>query len=216
MSPPVNAPGQPPAKLSRKERARATRQRILHMARAEFLEQGYLATRMTAIAERAGVSVQMVYLSFGSKPKLLGAILESAVFGDEGLPPPDTDWWARVTEAPTAAEMIRRLVVASGPVFKAASPVWLVAQVGATVDEDLAASTVEGDRYRARDYRRIVELAATRGPLKAGLDLDTATDILVAMLSPAFYMELVKGRDWGDERAIEWLADALPALVCGE
>ncbi len=90
--------------------------------------------------------------------------------------------------------MVRRLVVESAPVFRAASPVWLVAQVGATVDEDLAVSTSEGDRLRTPDYRQVVELAATKGKIKNALEVDAATDILVAMLSPTFYMELVKGR----------------------
>ncbi len=199
---------------SRKQRAQATRQRILTAARAEFLDRGYVATRMAAVAERAGVSVQMLYLSFGTKPKLLGALVEAAVFGDEGVPPPESGWWARVQEAASASEMIHRLVIESGPVFRLASPLWLVAQVGATLDEDLAAMTREGDRLRARDYRRVVELAATKGTLKHGLDIDLATDILVALLSPTFYMELVKGRGWADDRALEWLADTLSTLLC--
>lgn len=209
----VNPPDAPPTKSPRKERAQATRRRILAAASAEFLEKGYLATHMAAIAERAGVSVQMLYLAFGTKPRLLAAIVERAVFGEEGVAPPESHWWSRVEEAGTAAEMLRRLVVESAPVFRAASPMWLVAQVGATVDEDLARSTAEGDRLRARDYRRVIDLAATKGSLRQGLCADTATDLLVAMLSPAFYMELVGGRGWSHDQAIEWLADTLPSLL---
>ena len=62
----------------RRERAEqereATRQRIIEAARALFVEQGYVETTVDAIAARAGVVKQTVYLAAGSKAQLLRAV----------------------------------------------------------------------------------------------------------------------------------------------
>ncbi|MGO9961288.1 MAG: TetR family transcriptional regulator [Solirubrobacteraceae bacterium] len=50
----------------RVQRARATRERILTAACAEFLLSGYAATTMRAVAVRAGVAVATVELVFGT------------------------------------------------------------------------------------------------------------------------------------------------------
>ena len=62
----------------RADRAAATRQRVLHAAVALFVERGYLETTMAAMAAAAGVAVQTLYLSFGSK----AAVLEAALAQD--------------------------------------------------------------------------------------------------------------------------------------
>ena len=60
---------------ARREKARETRWRIMDAALAEFTEHGYHDTTMAAIAERAGVAVQTVYLGFRTK----GGLLEEVV-----------------------------------------------------------------------------------------------------------------------------------------
>ncbi|MBT3306927.1 MAG: TetR/AcrR family transcriptional regulator [Alphaproteobacteria bacterium] len=49
---------------------------IIQAATVVFLEQGFGAASMDAIAETAGVSKQTVYSHFGSKEALFGAIIE--------------------------------------------------------------------------------------------------------------------------------------------
>src|SRR5260370_17833852 len=69
----------PPAATStrtpRRPRAQATRRRIRDAARRLFVERGYVATTIEAIAGEAGVAVPTVYLAFGTKPALLAALL---------------------------------------------------------------------------------------------------------------------------------------------
>jgi AcrR family transcriptional regulator len=52
------------------------RPQILDSALGLFLEGGYEGTSMAAVAEAAGVSKPVVYDAFGSKDKLLNALLE--------------------------------------------------------------------------------------------------------------------------------------------
>lgn len=62
---------------------RETRRRVLAAARLEFAERGYVAATVVRIAERAGVSLQSLYSSWGSKRALLRAMMETAVTGQD-------------------------------------------------------------------------------------------------------------------------------------
>src|ERR1700710_2180290 len=63
---------------------RETHRKLLFAARDEFADSGYRAATVSRIADRADVSVQTLYHSWGSKRALLRGVLELAVTGDEG------------------------------------------------------------------------------------------------------------------------------------
>lgn len=62
-------------RLSRAEQRARTRAELLTTARAEFGRNGYAATSLTTIAERAGYSKGAVYSNFNDKPALCQAVL---------------------------------------------------------------------------------------------------------------------------------------------
>ena len=66
---------------ARRQKALETRWRIMDAAPAEFTERGYHDATMAAIAERAGVAVQTVYLGFRTKSGLLEEVVGNAVLG---------------------------------------------------------------------------------------------------------------------------------------
>jgi AcrR family transcriptional regulator len=57
-------------------RGDATKELILEAARESLREQGYSATSIRAVAERAGVQLSLVHYHFGSKQAVLVAVLE--------------------------------------------------------------------------------------------------------------------------------------------
>src|SRR6202012_3498689 len=63
-----------------------TRRRLLRAAEEEFTERGYSAATVARIAARAGVTVQTLYLAWGSKRALLRAYMEAALAGNEDIP----------------------------------------------------------------------------------------------------------------------------------
>src|SRR5262249_53569296 len=67
----------------RREAAQATRRAIVAAATRLFVERGYAATTMAAIAEAAGVSHETVYATFGPKPALFRHLVEIALAGME-------------------------------------------------------------------------------------------------------------------------------------
>ena len=71
----------------RREQALATRRAILDAARALFIERGYVATTIDAIAASATVSPETVYSTFGTKGSLLSALVDVSIAGDDDATP---------------------------------------------------------------------------------------------------------------------------------
>src|SRR4030081_2961630 len=80
----------------REQQARRTRARITAAAAKRFLMHGYAATTVRAVAADAGVAVPTVELAFGTKARLLKAVIDTAIAGaGEPVPMLARDWAAR-------------------------------------------------------------------------------------------------------------------------
>ena len=80
------------APATRRERAEATRSRMIEAAAHLFRESGYAATTMSAIAKGSGVAVQTVYFTFHTKTELLSAVADLAITGGTASEPMRTKW----------------------------------------------------------------------------------------------------------------------------
>src|SRR4029453_10016777 len=67
----------------RQEQAAATPRAILESAQQLFEQQGYAATTMDAIAEETGVALKTVYSAFVTKSRLLRALWDLLLKGDQ-------------------------------------------------------------------------------------------------------------------------------------
>ena len=68
---------------SRLRKAAENRAAVLNTAQQMFLEGGYAAVSIPAIANGAGVSSEFIYKAFGPKPELLKAVFDRSVTGDD-------------------------------------------------------------------------------------------------------------------------------------
>ena len=69
---------------------------------------------------------------------------------------------------------------------------------------------VAGQRSGARMW---VTTLAEKGPLRAGLDVESAVDVLWLHMAPGPYHGLVHARGWSPERFREWRSDTLCRLL---
>src|SRR5438270_11397071 len=76
-------PRRPYDSSRRQEQAQQNRWAVLQAAHHMFVERGFAATTMPAVASTAGVSVQTVYKAFGNKPRLAKAVFDTAIAGDD-------------------------------------------------------------------------------------------------------------------------------------
>src|SRR5690606_41839625 len=87
----------------RAERARRTREKVIEAARELFVAQGYGATSLQEVADRAGVAVQTVYCVFRNKRTLFKDVVDTSIAGDtEPVATTDRQWFRAAWAAPTA------------------------------------------------------------------------------------------------------------------
>ena len=203
--------------LSRRDKAEATRRKILRAAHEAFIAQGYGGATITDIARRAGVAPQTVYFTFHTKPALISAAIDLAVLGEETPTiPQQTDWWAAMARAERADEALRIFIQGAGSLFARASQLSEVLRAAALTDEELQRTYRHHESLRRSGYREVIELLATKGRLRAGLDPGAAVDLLLTLVGDATYQALTSEHGWTHERVIAWWSEAVPGLLFGE
>jgi AcrR family transcriptional regulator len=203
------------AKPTRRERAAATRHRILDAAETLFPARGYSGTRMADIAAEADVAVQTVYFTFHTKAELLEACGARAVMGEnEPLPPQEQPFWHAMIAAPTAAEAVRHFVEGNAAI--SARMARIDAVIASAVHEpDIAALQAKGEELRRAGYREAIEHIAERFGLREGLNVRTATDILLVLGDYPPYLSLVHEYGWSHDAFTKWQSGAVAELLLG-
>jgi AcrR family transcriptional regulator len=203
---------------SRKHKALQTRWKVLEAAREEFIAHGYHDTTMAAIAKRAGVAVQTVYLIFRTKALLIEELVGIAVMGthpdgtSEG-DPEKSEWFASALSETDARRALAAFVDGAIPVYARAAAISQVGRAAAKGDPDIAAWWVRSERMRIGAAQRVVAALEEHGMLRPGLTVARGTAILSTVLSDHTYLEFTVDNGWTDEELGAWLKDALPALM---
>jgi AcrR family transcriptional regulator len=194
---------------SRRAAAQRRRLSILAAARDLFVEGGYAATSVQAVAERAGVSLDTVYAVVGRKPQLLLAVHDMALAeGPAPLPAGQRDYVRAVQEAPTAEAKIRTYASAMARVLPRSVPIMrALREAGATEPECAAQHDAISERRAANMRRFVADLRAT-GELRPELSDDDAADLVWSLNSPEWFT-LVTSRGRTPEQYADLLSDVL-------
>jgi AcrR family transcriptional regulator len=197
----------------RAERARETRRRITDAALRLFVEQGYMPTTMSAIAQEAGVAVQTLYLAFGSKASILSATLNMAIVGDDAPVPLIERPWVQALRAEedgcrAIALMCREVAVLFGRV----APLH-VAIRAATGDAEVASLLERDQQSRYATQRQFVTILSGKQGFNAALGEERATDVVYGLLSEAVYLLLCGDRGWSTQDWTAWVAATLSSQL---
>lgn len=190
---------------TRRERAKATRRRIIEAALVRFRGQGYAATTMETIAADAGVAVQTVYFAFHTKAELLLAALKVAG-GEHGDPeePTERDWFGRVMAATSGTRRLALIVELGNEIYRRASPLMPAVRAAASADPgvDSAWQALAGGRREG--MRQVIDTFARRGELRPGLDPSMALDLLFGVQRWETYQAFTEECGWPIERYKAW------------
>jgi len=198
----------------RLEQAAATRHAVLTAARELFIDNGYTATTVTEIAQRAGVSLDTVYATVGRKTALLRELVETAISGTEqAVPAERRDYVARMRAASSARDMITIYANTITAIQQRLAPVFLALRDAAGTDPDCAALWTEIAERRAANMRRLAADLRAKGGLRSDLTDDQVADVIWSMNSPEFWVLLVRERSWAADQFAQWLADAWCRLL---
>jgi len=205
-----------PAPAGRRERARATRLKIVKAASALFRERGFAGTTMADVARAAGVAVQTVYFVFHTKTDLLKGVYELAVMGEANPARPDMqDWYQLALAEPDLVQAIRHVVEGTGEIVGRVAPLDLAVRAAAAVDPEAAEFLAWNEDYRAQGYRDMVDFLRLKAPLRESLSPERATDIMLLLASPTAYRTMVTERGWSRSDWIEWTSAVLAEQLFG-
>jgi AcrR family transcriptional regulator len=194
----------------RQAQAQQTRQAVLDAGRALLIERGYARTTVRAIAERAGVAVETVYLHFRSKPRLLQALLDIATGGDEEpIPVYEREWAQEVLRSPGARAKLATFAEKITVVNAQLAPLHLATRSAAAADETAAQIWAERKATRLRGMGMLTDHLLEVTGLRPGVETDDARDRLFTLTSPEVYGLLVLELGWSPARYASWLADVL-------
>ncbi|MGA5300667.1 TetR/AcrR family transcriptional regulator [Nucisporomicrobium flavum] len=202
------------ASAQRQEQARRTRNAVLDAAATLFVDPGYAATPLTAVAARAGVAVQTVYAVFGSKRNLLSALLDRTIAGDdEPVALPQRAFVAEIHALAGPEAKLARYAVHLEQTNARQVDVMLALLNAASADADAAAILRKNDEERRRGMLMFAAELAGTGRLRAGHDVESAADVLWLAMDVRNYDWLVRRRGWTPERYRDWYVRTTAAAL---
>lgn len=204
----------------RAEQAERTRADIADAARRLFVERGWAATTIRAVAQEAGVSVPTVYATYGDKPGLVRALVESTDLVADGAQQlaeleagaeADAEAGAGAGGGEPHPGPRRQLAAMAGydrRLFERAGDLITLIRDAARTEPELATAYLDGRRLADQTRVRVFS-AWPPGVLRPGLDVPTAVDIYAAICNLDVYNTLSLERGWPAERIERWWSEAL-------
>jgi AcrR family transcriptional regulator len=193
--------------------AEETQRVIVQTAARLFLERGYHQTSIGHIASQAGVAVQTIYNSIGSKRDLLSRALDFAAAGERAPVPVRQFMREQAEREDDPVRVIEQLVEFWQGALPRTAPMFRIIREAAAIDPETA--TLERDRaaQRLHNYETAARLLDQRGALRDGLTTDQAAAAIFAIGHPEIYRTLVLDGGWEERRWAGWAQATLKAAL---
>jgi AcrR family transcriptional regulator len=198
----------------RSDQARATRRAIVAAASELFVTQGFAATTIDAVAERAGVGRKTVFSSVGSKGALLKLAWDWALVGDdEPVPMAERPAVRAILGERDPGRLVRMWVDMVVDVGERAGPIGSVVVAAADVDPEARALRDAMRRESLAGATAFVTHLASVGGLRAGLTVARAADTCWALINAAPQHLLMTSRGWSTAEFRDWLVRVVSASL---
>jgi AcrR family transcriptional regulator len=188
--------------------AEQTRGEILSAARHQFAEKGYAATSLKEIAAEAGVSIQTVYDSVGSKSDLVRRLNDlidaEAEIGEIAATLPNETDPRRLARIP--AVITRRIAERCGDLVRAGLD-------AARAEPDLIYVVEEGGRRHIAGARFVTERLAALDALDPRLNVDDASVTVAALADVRVALLLIDQHGFEPDQVEQWIADMISRAV---
>lgn len=194
----------------REGQAEATRQAILDAASRLFIEDGYGATSIDAIAEAAGVSRATVFTSVGGKPVLLKTAYDVALVGDdEAVPLPERPRSMLIRAEPVAARYLELYAELITEMAGRLAAIYEAVRGAAGSDPEVRAVWEKIQTERRIGAAHVVDDIVARHALRSDIDPAVAADLVWVLNDPGLFHMLVQRARWTPDRFQAWLTEAL-------
>jgi AcrR family transcriptional regulator len=191
----------------RERHAALTRSVILDVARRRFAEAGYAATAVRPIAEEAGVALQTLYTTFGSKQGLLLALVDTVREQTGGR-----ETWGQIERSDDPIEVVGLAAGIRRRILELCADIVITFREGAAGDADVAAAYEEGRRRSREGILHVCRRLEALEALRPGLAPERAADQVAALFAAEVYEELT-GAGWSPDEYEEWLGVRLREML---
>lgn len=197
-----------PASNRRARQTEQTRSDVIDAARRCFAARGYARTSLKDVAAAAGVSVQTIYDSVGSKAELVVSLNdlideEAQIFELVVQVAGSTD---AVKIASLPARITRRLLERSGDIVR-------VVVQGVSTDPGLAPVVEEGDRRHREGTAMVASRLSELGHLRPGLEAVDAASTLAVLADARVGIMLLDSHGLDLDQAEAWMSDVIVRSV---
>lgn len=191
----------------RAQRRAETERRVVDSASALFVERGYNATTLAAVAAHADIAPRTLYLHFATKAELLLRCIAFAIVGDDRA--------ARLAERPemaaamtaaTLEERLRLMATLTASLMERTGPLLEVAIQAAPSEPSIAAAAAAGREDTARTLREFWHRIHDDGLLTPSIDLEWLTETATLVAHAETYLLLGKTTGWDIATYRDWLA----------
>lgn len=195
----------------RRARAHDTRRQLIDAATTHFLAAGYASASLAAIAGTAGVSVDTVYKTFGSKIGLLKEVLDVGIGGDDApMPLLERAGPQALREETDQRMQVKMLAAGVTGQLERIRPLDDILRSAAAVDREAAALREDIQvRQRRTAMRTIVGWIAAHGPLRSGLSVNRAAQVVWTLTSPEVHLLMRDTGGWSEPSYRAWLEQAI-------
>lgn len=186
----------------RADQAQQTRRRVLESALQLFVARGYAGTTVAAVADRAGVSPETIYLSLGGKRGLLEGVMD--ITGPHGSAADDDQWWTIVAQLPTASERLDKIVEYSCRILARTRPIHAI--IRGAADKEAFAAALGRRLLQERLHNQTARIRHyLSDDLRPGLSVEEAGERYCALASPDLYHLLTVELAWTPDQHRDWL-----------
>lgn len=197
--------------LVRREQAARTRQRILDAAGDLFVRQGYGTTPIRQIADAAQVAPDTVYATFGSKARLLTALLDIRLAPGGQTSLLDRPQMQAIRDERDPRQLLRLFARDYAAMSERVRPASEVLRTAKAVEPEMAAVREEMEAHRFEYIQTIVQWLANRTKLR--VPVNHAAQIVWALASPDVGRMLCDVQGWTAEEYASWLEDTLTTTL---
>lgn len=200
----------------RQQQAAATRASVIAAAQELFSKKGYPATTVSEIARAAGVSVDTVYVSVGTKPDLALAAIDTLLGeGTESSSAESRDYVKAIQEQPGARDKLTIYAAAVARLVPRIAPLHEALRKAGDTDQTCAKTWRRlVDRRAANMLTLAAELRAT-GELRSDLTDEQVADIMWSMNASEYWL-LLQQRSWDAVDYERLLVDVWTRMLLAE
>jgi AcrR family transcriptional regulator len=185
-------------------RIRRTERAVITAARQLFEAQGYTATTMTQIAERADCAPRTLFLRFATKADLLRRVVDETFAGIAGPGEELANARAR-TLMGTLDERLRAFAEGVADVLVRTGPLFAVAREAEASEPAIRAAFDTARRDTLANSHRMWRHLADDGLLHPGVDVSWVADTTGLLASADTYLLMTTTLAWTRDELAAWL-----------